>query len=92
MDEIDYVSEFSKNIYNIYKEHNALDLFYCQNCLYFGWKLYPELMNSSTGCFAKRVLYMYCREEKESQKSFYRIMNDDLRSRVLLKYINILLF
>ena len=80
MDEIDYVSEFSKNIYNIYKEHNALDLFYCQNCLYFGWKLYPELMNSSTGCFAKRILYMYCREEKESQKSFYRIMNDDLRS------------
>ena len=36
---------------------------------------------------------MYCREEKESQKSFYRIINDDLRSRdpnKIYKYITIL--
>ena len=36
---------------------------------------------------------MYCREEEASRKSFYRIINDDLRSREPLKiyrYINIL--
>ena len=91
-EEIDYVSEFSKNIYNIYKEHNALDLFYSQNCLYFGWKLCPELFSSNI-CFVKRFLYMYCREEIQSQKSFYRIINDDLRSRdpyKIYRYIDIL--
>jgi len=91
-EEIDYVSEFSKNIYNIYKEHNALDLFYSQNCLYFGWKLYPELFSSNIS-FVKRILYMYCREEVQSQKSFYRIINGDLRSRdpyKIYRYIDIL--
>ena len=78
--EIDYSTEFFKTIYNIYKEHNALDIFFNQNCLYFGWRKYPELI-SNNYCLAKRILYMYCREEKESQKSFYRIINDDLRSR-----------
>jgi hypothetical protein len=90
--EIDFISEFRKNIYYIYKEHNALDLFYNQNCIYFGWKLYPELFDSDV-CYIKRFLYMYCREEKESQKSFYRIINDDLRSRdpyKIYRYISIL--
>ena len=89
---IDYNTEFYKHIYNIYKEHDALDLFYRQNCPYFGWILYPEL-GSFGICFVKRFLYMYCREEEESEKSFYRIINDDLRSREPLKiyrYINIL--
>ena len=91
-DEIDYASEFSKNIYDIYKEHNALDLLYSQNCLYFGWSLYPELTPNNF-CFAKIILYMYCREEVQSEKSFYRIINDDLRSRdpkKIYRYINIL--
>ena len=90
--EIDYSTEFFKTIYNIYKEHNALDIFFNQNCLYFGWRKYPELI-SGNFCLAKRILYMYCREEKESQKSFYRIINDDLRSRdpsKIYQYINIL--
>ena len=89
----DYRTEFSINIYNIYKEHNALDLFYSQNCLYFGWSLYPELLCSSNICFSKRILYMYCREEEQSQKSFYRIVNDDLRSGdpyKIYRYISIL--
>lgn len=88
----DFTTEFSKNLYHIYKEHNALDLFYSQNCIYFGWTLYPE-MYSSNICFVKRLLYMYCREETPSQKSFYRIVNDDLRSRdpsKIYRYINIL--
>ena len=36
---------------------------------------------------------MYCREEEESQKSFYKMINDDLRSREpskIYRYINIL--
>jgi hypothetical protein len=36
---------------------------------------------------------LYCREEKESQKSFYRIINEDLKSRdpnKIYQYINIL--
>ena len=36
---------------------------------------------------------MYCREEKPSEKSFYRIVNDDLRTRdpnKIYRYINIL--
>ena len=85
---IDYNTEFYKHIYNIYKEHDALDLFYRQNCPYFGWILYPEL-GSFGICFVKRFLYMYCREEEESEKSFYRIINDDLRSREPLKIISL---
>ena len=89
---IDYTTEFTKFIYNIYKEHNALDLFFRQNCLYLGWNLYPELISLNI-CFIKRFLYMYCREEVPSQKSLYRIMNDDLRTRDPYKiypYVNIL--
>ena len=90
---IDFIWEFSKNIYYIYKDHNALDIFYNQNCPYFGWKLYPELSFEPNICFAKRILYMYCREEKPSNHSFYRIINDDLRSRdpsKIYKYLSIL--
>ena len=93
LDQIDYVTEFSNNIFYIYKEHNCLDLFYSQNCLFFGWKMYPELIDSLNICFVKRFLYMYCREEKPSEKSFYRIINDDLRTRdpnKIYRYIKIL--
>ena len=93
IDNVDYISDFTNFIFHIYKEHNCLDLFYSQNCLYFGWNLYPELNNSSNICFVKRFLYMYCREEKPSEKSFYRIVNDDLRTRdpnKIYRYINIL--
>ena len=90
---LDFTTEFIKFIYYIYKNHNALDLFYSQSCLYLGWNLYPELIISiSNICFIKRFLYMYCREELQSQKSLYRIVNDDLRTRDPYKiypYINI---
>ena len=89
---IDFVIEFTKNIYNIYKEHNALDLFFKQNCTFFGWTLYPEITSANI-CFAKRFLYMYCREEKKSNESLYRIINEDLMAREpkkIFRYINIL--
>ena len=89
---LEFLYDFCKDIYIIYKEHNALDLFCEQNCLYFGWRIYPCFFYYNI-CFIKRILYMYCREEKESQKSFYRIINDDLRSREpykIYRYINLL--
>ena len=92
-DNIDYIYDFLKNIYNIYKEHNALDLFYKQNCKYFGWTIYPELKFTSNIYFVKRFLYIYCIEEQESIKSFYKIINDDLRTRdsyKIYQYINII--
>ena len=92
LDHIDLLSEFSKNIYYIYKAHNAEDLFCSENCRYFGWRLYPEL-NPFSFCLAKTILYMYCREEKVKEQSFYRIINDDLRSRdphKIYQYINVL--
>ena len=55
--------------------------------------MYPELIDSLNICFVKRFLYMYCREEKPSEKSFYRIINDDLRTRdpnKIYRYIKIL--
>ena len=88
----DFLLDFAKNIYIIYKEHNALDLFYGRNCLYFGWNMYPEL-NSYNICFVKRILYLYCREEEENEKSLYKIINDDLRSRdpyKIYRYVNLL--
>ena len=91
-DEMDLATNFMKNIYYIYKEHNALDIFFNQNCLYFGWSLYPEFYPFDS-ILAKRILYMYCREESPSSKSFYRIINDDLRSRdpsKIYRYINFL--
>jgi len=90
--EINYMSKFSKYIYYIYKDHNSLDIFFSQNCSYFGWKLYPDLIENSFN-YARRILYMYCREESPSQKSLYRIINDDLRTRdpyKIYRYINLL--
>ena len=89
---LDILYDFTKYIYIIYQEHNALDIFYGQNCLYLGWNMYPDLITFNL-CFAKRFLYMYCREEKPSKKSLYRIINDDLRSRdpyKIYRYVNLL--
>ena len=94
--DIDYYSSISEDIYNIYKEHNALDLFFNQNIKYFLFCLKIE-MTCLDISFIKMILYLYCREEKEHEKSFYRMINDDLRSKssskidrliVLLSLIN----
>ena len=78
-DELDY-SSISQEMYNIYKEHNALDIFFNQNILYFGFNIEVDIKVLDI-CFIKRILYMYCREEMESRKSFYRMINDDLRTK-----------
>ncbi len=75
-----YCSSISDDIYNIYKDHNALDLFINQIIKYFRFCLKSE-MTSLDICLIKRILYLYCREEKEHEKSFYRMINDDLRTK-----------
>ena len=74
-----YGIEIPGNIYNMYKEHNALELFF-KYITYFGFQFFQPYTTLQI-CFIKRILYMYCREEIESQKSFYRMINDDLRTR-----------
>lgn len=87
-----YNKNILKNIYLIYKEHNALDLFYKQNGIYFGTPLNNEFSCLDI-CFIKRILYMYCREEIDSKKSLYRMLNGDLRKRnptLIFRYIDLL--
>ena len=77
---LDIGSEISPNLYQIYKDHNALDLLFKKNSIYFLRPLNVETVFLDI-CFVKRILYLYCREEVESEKSFYRMINDDLRKR-----------
>ena len=75
-----FYSLISDDIYNIYKDHNALDLFLNQIIKYFRFCLKDEMISLDI-CLIKRILYLYCREEKEHEKSFYRMINDDLRTK-----------
>ena len=67
-------------LYLTYKENNALNLFYKYNSKYCGCYVDPELIFLEVSTI-KRILYIYCLEEKESSKSFYRMVNNDLRTR-----------
>ena len=44
--EIDFISEFRKNIYYIYKEHNALDIFFNQNCVYLAKRIFADMLDN----------------------------------------------
>ena len=79
VDGFDY-SPIYKDIYKIYKEHNALDLFFNQIIKHFRFCLKND-MKILDICLIKMILYLYCREEKEHEKSFYRMINDDLRTK-----------
>ena len=75
-----FSSSIDINIYEIYNEHNALDLFFNQIIKHFRFCLIND-MTSLDICYIKRFLYLYCREEKEHEKSFYRMINEDLRTK-----------
>ena len=53
-----------------YSENNALNFFYKYNGKYFGFTIDPEFITFEISAI-KRILYMYCREEIESKKSFF---------------------
>ena len=38
-------------------------------------------MNYLDICFIKRILYIYCREEFDQKECFYRMINEDLRTK-----------
>ena len=69
------LSTFNKNMFKVYKENNCLDLFVKYYGNYFGadYLMIPLLAS------VKRFLYAYTLEENNG-KSFYCLMNNDLRS------------
>ena len=74
------LSSICYNLYLTYSENNALDLFFKYTAKYYGFTIYPENINFDLTS-VKRFLYMYCREEVESKKSLYYMLNHDLKTR-----------
>ena len=69
---------FERNMYKVYKENNCLDLFIKYYGNYFGSGFIVE-QGGSNITFLKNILYAYTLEESNG-KSFYSLMNNDLRS------------
>ena len=76
---IDYTA-IVYNLYLTYSEKNALDIFFKYCSSYYGFFIDPECIYLEI-CLIKRIIYMYCREEPESKKSLYYMLNYDLRTR-----------
>ena len=72
------VAKYNKDMYKVYKENNYLDLFIKYYGNYFGGDYLIEQITSLVA-IVKMFLYAYTLEEKNG-KSFYSIMNNDLRS------------
>ena len=72
------VAKFNKDMYKVYKENNCLDLFIKYYGNYFAGDYLIE-QNTSLVAVVKMFLYAYTLEEQNG-KSFYSIMNNDLRS------------
>ena len=67
-----------KSIFKVYKENNCLDLYINYYSNYFGTEYIVE-NQVSTVALVKMFLYAYTLEE-ENGKSFYSLINNDLRS------------
>ena len=74
------ISAICYNLYLTYSERNALNVFFKFASLYYGFSIDPESINLEVSVM-KKILYMYCREEFEREKSLYNIFNSDLRTR-----------
>ena len=70
--------KFVRDMYGVYKENNCLDLFVNYYGNYFGVENIIE-QQASLVAVVKMFLYAYTLEENNG-KSFYSIMNNDLRS------------
>ena len=80
------------SLYLLYKDNDALDLYYKYNIKYLGFRLEPDIIYLEISAL-KRILYMYCREETEYKKSLYYMLNSDLRSRdpaKIYRYIDLI--
>ena len=85
------LEKFTRDMYKIYKENNCLDLFLNYYGNYFGVE---HLIESQCSLVAsvKMFLYAYTLEEKDG-KSFYSLINNDLRSgngNKISRYLTIL--
>ena len=74
---------FVRDMYKVYEENNCLDLFIKYYANYFGEDYIIE-QQSSMVAVVKMFLYAYTLDEN-NDKSFYLIMNKDLRSGNSLK-------
>jgi len=72
------VAKFNKDMYKVYKENNCLDLFLNYYGNYFAAEYLVEQVTTLVAV-VKMFLYAYTLEEKDG-KSFYCLMNNDLRS------------
>jgi len=77
------IDNFVRDMYKVYEENNCLDLFIKYYANYFGEDYLIE-QQASMVAVVKMFLYAYTLEEN-SDKSFYSIMNKDLRSGNSLK-------
>ena len=73
------IGTFIKDMYLVYKENNCLDLFIKYYGNYFSGDYLIE-SNTSSIAVVKKFLYAYTLEEKNKEKSFYILINNDLRS------------
>ena len=72
------IDKFVRDMYKVYEENNCLDLFINYYANYFGDDYLIE-QQASMVAVVKMFLYAYTLEESNG-KSFYSIMNNDLRS------------
>ena len=75
----DFTKHLIGNLIHAYQEHNSLEIFFKYYSNYLFINLQPEFMVNMTA-FVKMFLYAYSLEEKDPNKNFYCIVNDDLRS------------
>ena len=90
--ELAFIIDNVKNqFFEIFKEKKIDELFYQTYCKFFDFALLPELLMFSLNIPIKHFLYAYTLDEKD--KSFYYLMNKDLRSgdySKVKKYIDII--
>ena len=72
------VAKYNKDMYKVYKENNCLELFIKYYGNYFGGDYLVEQITPLV-VIVKMFLYAYTLEEPNG-KSFYSLMNNDLRS------------
>ena len=86
------VSAISFNLFKLYKENKIESLFFQRYCPYFNFNILPEINCSNTiDVILKQICYAYSLDE--DKKSFYYLMNKDLRSgdpSKVEKYLNLI--
>ena len=73
-----YGVEIGTNLLKLFRENKIESLFFDKYCSYFDFQISPDLkLNMTLDIILKQICYAYSLEE---EKSFYYIMNRDLRS------------